>query len=109
MQMVKRMLEKLRATGIPFAETAWKKAPGGSYGVIDLDGQADAVWADNSMKAQAIEGTVDLFTRGSGEATAKSVQKALNECGVSWQLNSIQYEEDTGLRHFEWVWQTESW
>lgn len=107
--MLKRLLEKLRGTGIPFAETAWKKAPAGSYGVVDLDGQADAVWADNRMKAQAIEGTVDLFTRGSGEDAAKAVQSAMGECGVSWRLNSIQYEEDTGLRHFEWVFRTESW
>jgi hypothetical protein len=107
--MYKKLLEQLRATGIPFAETAWKKAPRSDYGVIDIDGQAEAMWADNRMKTQAIEGTVDLFTHGAGESAAKNIQTALDTCGVSWQLNSIQYESDTGLRHFEWIYRLESW
>ena len=76
--------------------------------MIDIDGQADAMWADNRMKTQAIEGTVDLFTSGSGEETAKSIQTALDACGVSWSLNSVQYEEETGLRHWEWLFQLEA-
>lgn len=32
------------------------------------------------------------------------VQEALDEVS-SWQLNSIQYEDDTGLTHYEWTWE----
>ena len=30
---------------------------------------------------------------------------ALDAAGIAWYLNSIQYEEDTGLIHYEWVWE----
>ena len=26
-------------------------------------------------------------------------------CVGAWYRNSVQYEEDTGLTHFEWVWE----
>ena len=31
--------------------------------------------------------------------------QALEGIGASWYLNSVQYEEDTGLIHYEWYWE----
>ena len=107
--MYDRLVEHLKATGIAFAETAWSKAPKTDYGVIAMDGAADTVWADNRMRQQALEGTVDLFTHGPGMEKAKQIQTALDEAGVSWQLGSVQFEEDTKLTHWEWIFQLEVW
>lgn len=39
-----------------------------------------------------------------------AIQAALNGLsGCAWYLNSIQYEEDTRLLHWEWVFTLESW
>ena len=101
---LKKALDK---TGIPFAETAWETAPATDYGTIALDGPGESVWADDRISEQAIQGTVDLYTHGPGRTQMKKVQAALDGEGVSWRINSIQYEEETGLMHYEWVFELE--
>lgn len=106
--MLKHILKELEATGIAFEPTAWATAPGTDYGAVALDGAGASVWADDRMQEQALEGTVDLFTRDEGHPQMKAVQAALDRSGVSWRLNSIQYEENTGLMHYEWVFELEA-
>ncbi|MEG2000942.1 MAG: hypothetical protein RR053_06090 [Evtepia sp.] len=82
--------------------TALKKKP--PYLVWAEDGSGDCQWADGRMTAQVITGTIDLFTL-SGDPLVDSVQTALDTAGISWKLNSVQYEEDTKLLHYEWRWE----
>lgn len=77
----------------------------GSYIVWAEDNQADAVWADGQMQDQAIEGTVDYYTKLEGDMNVDAIQTALNGTGASWRLNSVQHENDTGYIHYEWTWQ----
>lgn len=72
------------------------------------------VWAedsDNDLAANNIhaercyEGTVDLFTRDEGDTLISAIPAALESIEAAYYLNSVQYEEETGLIHFEWVWQ----
>ena len=69
------------------------------------DGPGDTVFANGRLVLQALGGTVDLFT-GDPEDTAlfEGIQAALDRV-CCWRLNSIQYEEDTGLTHYEWRWE----
>lgn len=73
------------------------------YIVYAEDGQADSLWADGKMQRQAIQGTIDYFTKAEFDPIIKEIQKALNGAGVSWRLNSIQYEDSTRYQHHEWV------
>ncbi len=73
------------------------------YIVYAEDGQADSLWADGKMQRQAIQGTIDYFTKAEFDPIIKEIQKALNNAGVSWRLNSIQYEDSTRYQHHEWV------
>lgn len=75
------------------------------YIVWAEDSQADSLWADGRMQEQAIQGTIDYFTRAEFDPNVKKIQKALNDAGVSWRLNSIQYEDTTRYQHYEWVWE----
>lgn len=75
------------------------------YIVWAEDSQGDSVWADGKMQEQVIQGTVDFFTRDEYDPNFMLIQKALNDVGVSWRLNSIQYEDDTRYTHYEWVWE----
>lgn len=79
--------------------------PSGNYIVWAEDGQAGSLHADNKMKAQVITGTIDYFTKDDGDQNFNKIQQALNGIEVSWSLNSIQYEDDTGYIHYEWVWE----
>lgn len=82
-----------------------------------MDGQAAAVYGNNSIQLQAITGTVDLFTENmDDEPMADQIQAALSEDPlVAWRLNSITYQSEDdevssvgahqGTKHYEWVWE----
>lgn len=101
MDEVKKALE---STGYAFAAYGWASAPKGDYGVYAED-SAKSLWADGRMAIQAIQGTVDYFTRDSSGAPRLAIQDTLNAAGISFYLNSVQFEEDTGYIHYEWVWE----
>jgi hypothetical protein len=75
------------------------------YIVWAEDGETDALSADDRKVLQAVGGTIDLFTFIEDDPVFMGVQTALNNAEISWNLNSVQYEDDTGLIHFEWTWQ----
>jgi len=75
----------------------------GNYIVWAEDGQAGSVWADGKMTDQAISGTVDYFTKTEYDTNVEKIQTALGSIGLSYRLNSIQYETATKYIHFEWT------
>ena len=75
----------------------------GSYIVWAEDGQGDSVWADGKMQNQVITGTIDYYTKTEYDANFNAIQEALNDLGISYRLNSIQYETDTKYIHYEFV------
>ena len=101
------MIAALTATGIPFEEDAWytqrSPRPAAPFGAYAQDGGGEDLWGGDHLQLQVITGTVDLFTRGRGRDKKALVENALDASGVSWALNSIQYESDTRLTHFEWT------
>jgi hypothetical protein len=76
----------------------------GNYIVWCEDGEWDSVWADGQMAEQAITGTIDYFTKTEYDTVFGAIQVALNDLGIAWRINSIQYEEDTKYWHYEWAW-----
>ena len=92
------------------AEDGWNTRPDAdSYGIVALDFEADALRGDNIKCATAYEGSVDLFSRKrDGDGWIPLITSALTEhCDGAWHLNSRQYERETGLFHWEWVFQLE--
>lgn len=77
----------------------------GNYIVWSEDGSAGSVWADGKMKEQTITGTVDYFTKTEYDPNFAEIQTALDSIGLSYRLNSIQYEPLTKYIHTEWVWE----
>lgn len=74
------------------------------YFVWQEDGSNDLI-ADNSHIEGAVTGTTDLFTKQEFDPWARELEKAFDKYGISWKMNSVQYEEDTGFYHYEWVWE----
>lgn len=60
--------------------------------------------ANNGHKERAMSGTTDLFTKKEFDPWKRKFEKSLTKMGIAWELNSIQFEEDTGFTHYEWVW-----
>ncbi len=95
---------------LPMAEDDWNTRPETvSYGIVSLDFEADALRGDNIKVATAYEGSVDLFSlQRSGAGWVELITETLTEhCEGCWSLNSHQYERETGLFHWEWVFQVE--
>lgn len=106
--MFDELADALRGTGIPFAETAWDKAPAGDYGVYALDMPGDTIWADDHMAQRAMQGSIDLFARhGPGRDKAKRIEAELDKLGLCWYLSSNQYESERHITHWEWVFELE--
>ena len=72
-----------------------------------------AVWAEDSRfdfesdgehTEVAWQGTIDYFTREENDETVEDIEDALAELDSPWKLNSVQFEEQTNVIHFEWVW-----
>lgn len=91
--------------GAAFHLKAWSKPD--QYIVWAEDGQADGVYADDHMQIQVTEGTIDLFTKTEYDTVANRIQQAMNAADMTWRKNSMQYEEETGYIHYEWIWQVD--
>lgn len=92
----------LTNTGLPFAHFGWSKAPSGDYGVYAEDGANDLI-AGNKHVEKVLQGTVDYFTRDDSGTPKATIEAALDSVPVAWYLNSVQFENDTGYIHYEWV------
>ena len=93
---------------LPMAEDEWYTRPDEvSYGTVSLDFEADALEGNDLKQDTAYSGSVDLFSMVRGGAGWIPLIKGVLEehCGACWSLNSHQYERETGLFHWEWIFQ----
>lgn len=74
------------------------------YFVWQEDGTND-LCADGGHAERAVQGTTDLYTMREDDPWVDALGEALSGHGLAWSLNSVQYEEDTGFFHYEWVWE----
>lgn len=75
------------------------------YIVWAEDSESDSVEADGMKKEQTIQGTIDYFTKTDGDENVNKIQNELVEARINFHLSSVQYEEETGFIHFEWIWE----
>lgn len=71
--------------------------------IVWAEDGSDNLLADDSHAEQAISGTIDLYTKKENDPLMDSIERLLDGKGFGWYFNSSQYETETGLLHFEWV------
>lgn len=74
------------------------------YCVWSEDSEQSSVEGDNYKVNQAIQGTIDLFTKEEFSPFFDAIQDALKAARISFYFNSFQYEDETQLLHYEWIW-----
>lgn len=71
-----------------------------------------AVWAEDTRMdfeadGQHIEiawqGTIDYFTRDEDDDGVDDIEEMLSDLDIPWHLNSVQFDEETNVIHYEWV------
>lgn len=75
---------------------------GNEYIVWSEDGEGDSLHLDNSKNPQIITGTIDFFTTEEYSPVIDRIQKSLENSGITYVLNSVQYEDTTQYIHYEW-------
>lgn len=80
----------------------WRPVRSAPMCIWQEDGEA-SFRADFREREQGITGTVDYFTQTEYDQNADKIQRALNKTCSNWNINSVQYEEDTKLIHYEWT------
>lgn len=101
--MINWLLDALNATGISFAFMAWSHSPDTDYGVVTLGNQEALKTDENPVSEKMLSGYVDLFTRDATADSMNAVENAIR--GLAWfELESVQFEDDTGYIHYEWRW-----
>lgn len=73
------------------------------YCIWAEDSEATSLKANNIKLSQQIQGTIDLFSKQEYDPAVDSIQEVLNASQIGFYQNSIQYEDETGLIHWEWV------
>lgn len=99
--MLEELFLALQATGYAFAHYAWSKAPEGDYGTYAESNGNDLI-ADDKHIERGTEGYINLFTRDDTDTPRVKIETALNSLNIAWNLNTVQYENDTGYIHYEW-------
>ena len=99
--MFEELVQALNNTGFAFAHHAWSKAPSGDYGVYAEESGEDFI-ADSVHAETGIVCYVNYYTRDGSMTPKNTIEAALNSIRIPWQLNTVQYENDTGYIHFEW-------
>ena len=102
------MLERLHVALAALTERCWHyvAVPNTTppYSVWAEDGDNDLM-AGNVHAERCLTGTVDLYTKTESDPLVMFIPEALEGIGAAYHLNSVQYEEETGLVHYEWVWE----
>ena len=101
---------KLKQLGEAFAELTdkvfhyWRPVKDVPCIIWAETGEDGSFNSDNRKSEQRIIGAVDLFTKTEFDPLADAIQSTLNDLGVTWALDAVQYEEETNLIHMTWVW-----
>ena len=86
----------------------WRPKMQAPFVVWAEDGESyERINADNHKAEQAITGYLDYYTKTEYDPKIDTIQDILNGMNgfpFSWYLDSVQYEDDTNLIHYQWIW-----
>lgn len=97
----------LASTEFKFAHFAWRRGSrelSQDHGVWGEDNEL-SLYADNAHAEMVMQGTIDYYTRSDSDTPRQTIEAALTAYNIPWRLESIQFEDDTGFIHYEWVWE----
>ena len=60
--------------------------------------------ANNRHKEKAWSGTTDFFTKKEFDPLVDQLEDAYDAAGIAWNLESAEYEDETGIIHYVWNW-----
>lgn len=86
------------------AVTHYKRLSKFPYVCWTEEGEDTSFHADGHKEEQQLTGTVDFFTKDEFDSIADDIQDILNSEPIGWKLSTVQYEDETNLIHYQWIW-----
>ena len=72
--------------------------------IVWAEDSGNAFTANNRNGERAISGTIDLYSQTEYDALIDQIETALDTgAHISWSLNSVDYDDETNLIHYEWI------
>lgn len=106
MKSVNDILGNLKAALLTVTEQCYHyrrpASPQSEYIVWAEDSEADSLPANDQKAEQQLHGTIDYYTLTEFDQNIDGIQEALNAAGIGFRINSVQYEDETNLIHYEW-------
>lgn len=101
-----RQIGDALAAKVPNTYHYWRPQLQPPYCVWAEDGESGAFDGDNHKQEQAVSGYVDYYTKTEYDPAIDTIQEVLNafDMPFTWRLDSVQYEDDTNLIHYQWTW-----
>ena len=96
------LISALTAAGQLWAHYAWSKAPAGDYGTWGEEGD-NVLRADNRSAEHATRYDLHYYTRDDTGAPKATIEAALDALPCAWTLDYVDFEEDSGYIHYEWI------
>lgn len=106
--MIVEQLNRMKAVLQKVTDAVWHyeaKQPSDQYLVWAEKKEAGSLYADDFKLEQVLQGTVDLFTKTENDTLIDTLQDQLEREGISYLLNSVEYDGQTGYIHYEWYWE----
>ena len=88
--------------GISFVRDAWENKAPDDYGVVEMTGQSNALWADNKMQEQTFTLAVHLYTKDGGNAWIKKIQDKLETACDWYTMPTHEFIYEISKNHWTW-------
>lgn len=82
----------------------WRSGLKAPFFVWAETGDGGDRWTDNRRKYRNVGGTADYFTSKEFDANVDTIEAMFDDLGFSWSLDTVDFEEDTNLIHYSWIW-----
>lgn len=97
------LIEKLNEiSGIAFVRDAWENKAPEDYGVVEMTGQSQALWADDKMVAQTFNLAVHLYATSGSNAWITLIQEKLADACDWYSMPAHEFVFDIGKNHWTW-------
>ena len=89
-------------SGLAFVRDAWENKAPENYGVVELNGQSSALWADDAMVGQIFQVSVHLYAKGGSNTWIYEIQQKIAEAVDGYNMPTHEFLYDINKNHWTW-------
>lgn len=88
--------------GLAFVRDAWENKAPDNYGVVELEGEPEALWADDRQVDCIYQMSVHIYVSGGGDEYVALIESKLAEVCDGYSMPLHEYAYDINRNHWQW-------